>query len=172
MEKVYMKSQGRRRNRKTPEGQKPRRGNPSWYKGMPAASTKADEEARKHGYTFSNVLRDVLTKKRKYRKPDGTMFESSELELIVRRAVKELRTGIYFDVRLFDVLMNRIEGKPKEPIDVEGIKEVAHDLNAHDIILSRLGGIILARGHSEDGGESESGRGLGHTVRLESLGKN
>lgn len=172
MEKVYMKNQGRTRNRRdAAERQKSRKGNPTWYKGMESPA-KDSVEARKNGYTFSNVLRDVLTKKRKYRKPDGTMFDSCELELIVRRAVKELRTGPEFDVRLFDVLMNRIEGKPKEPIDVEGIKEVAHDLNAHDIILSRLGGIVLARGHSEDGDESESGRGIGSTVRLDSLGKN
>ena len=168
--KKFMTNQNRIRNRKTADGK--RTGNPAWYKGMPAARTEADEENRKHGYTFSNMLRDVLTRKRKYRKPDGTRFESSELELIVKRAVRELRTGLEFDVRLFDVLMNRIEGKPKEPIDVEGIKEVANDLNAHDIILSRLGGIVLARGHSEDDSESESRRGIGSTVRLESLGKN
>ncbi len=167
--KKFMPNQSRIRNRKTSDGT--RTGNPTWYKGMPSPAKDSVEE-RKNGYTFSNVLRDVLTRKRKYRKPDGTMFESSELELIVRRAVKELRMSLIFDVRLFEVLMNRIEGKPKEPIDVEGIKEVANDLNAHDIILSRLGGIVLARRHSEDDSESESERSLGSTVRLESLGKN
>jgi len=163
----FMANQNRTRNRKDTAGEK--RGNPQWYKGMPSPASK---EARVQGYTFSNVLRDVLTRKRKYRKPDGSMFESSELELIIRRAVKELRTAPEFDVRLLALLMERHDGKVKEPIDVEGIKEVANDLNARDIILSRLSGLILARGHSEDGSESDSGRGLGRTVRLESLGKN
>jgi len=162
--KVLIK--GRLRNRVAPADKKPH----GFYKGMephPAA-----KEARAHGHTFSNVLRDILIKPRKYRKPDGSTFESTELQLIIQRAVKELRTGTEFDVRLLALIMERHDGKIKEPIDVEGIKEVANDLNAHDIILSRLGGIILARGHTEDDSGSESSGSTGSAVRVGPLGKN
>ena len=169
--KSFMPNQGRVRNRKTNKKVSESPGNPDWFKGMKSPAKNSKEE-RARGVTFTNILRDVLTKTRKYRKPDGTMFESTELELIIRRAVKELRTNPDFDVRLLSLLIERHDGKVKEPIDVEGIKEVANDLNAHDIILSRLGGLILAKGHSEADSESESGGGLGSTVRLESLGKN
>lgn len=118
-----------------------------------SASWKAGQSGnpagRPAGLTFSSILRDTLTKKRKYRTKKGLVFESSELELIVSRAVKELRTNPEFDVRLLETLINRLEGRVKEPIDVEGIKELASDLSAREILSTRFGGLILARGNSE-----------------------
>jgi len=127
---------------------------------------------RPGGPNFSNMLRAILNKKKAFRKPDGTVFESTELELITSRAVKELRTAAHFDVKLFQAIMDRIDGKVTEPIDVEGIKEVANDLNSKDIIMSRFGGLILARGTQPDSAEDDAGRGTEAAVRLDPLAKN
>lgn len=111
---------------------------------------------RRPGPTFSSILREALTRKRRYVKPDGTEFESSELELIVNRAIKELRKNPDFDVKLLSALLDRFEGKVKEPIDVEGMKEVVNGLNPHDILMSRFTGLALARRDSTNHTDSDN----------------
>lgn len=127
---------------------------------------------RKTGPTFGSTIKNILTKKKKFRKPDGTLFDSTELELIVRKAIKTLRLGSDFDVKLFIALMERMDGKPKDNIDVEGIKEIANDIDAREVILSRLAGISLARGHNQGSERDDSERAIEVPVSVESLGKN
>lgn len=127
--------------------------------------------ARK-GPTFGSTIREILTKPKKFRRPDGTLFSSTELTLIVRRAIKTLRMSDEFDVKLFTALMDRMDGKPKDNIDVEGIKEIANDIDAREVILSRLAGIALARRHSEGSERDDTGRTIEVPVSVDSLGKN
>lgn len=127
---------------------------------------------RKVGPSFGSTIRSVLTQKKRFRNSDGTLFSSTELELIVKRAIKLLRTRANFDVKLFIALMDRMDGKPKDNIDVEGIKEIANDIDAREVILSRLAGIALARGNSGSGERDDSGRTIENPVSVDSLGKN
>lgn len=127
---------------------------------------------RPKGPSFGSTIRDILTKNKRFRRSDGKLFESTELVLIVRRAIKTLRTSPEFDVKLFTALMDRMDGKPKDNIDVEGIKEIANDIDAREVILSRLAGIALARGHNQGDRRDDSGRTIDLPVSVESLGKN
>lgn len=81
---------------------------------------------RKRGPTFASVLTEMLSRRRRYKKSDGTVFESSEMELILKRALRELRTGLNFDVKLFETIMNRMEGKPKESLTLDGGLSIEH----------------------------------------------
>ena len=84
----------------------------SWQPGQ-----SGNPAGRKPGPTFSSILREALTRKRRYKDKDGNKFTSTELELIVDRAVRELRTNPDFDVKLLSVFLDRLDGKVKEPVE-------------------------------------------------------
>lgn len=86
----------------------------SWQPGQ-----SGNPAGRKPGPTFTSLLREALGRKRRYRRKSGVEFESTEMELIVERAIKELRTNPIFDVKLLSVILDRIEGKVKEPVREE-----------------------------------------------------
>jgi hypothetical protein len=73
------------------------------------------------GPYFSEILRKQLLREKSFRRPDGTIFKASELEIITARVIKQLRKGRPLDIRLLDVVLNRLEGKPKEHVELTGI---------------------------------------------------
>jgi hypothetical protein len=101
---------------------------------------------------FTVKFREELTKEKKFRRPDGTIFESTELDLIVAKVVKELRQGNGIDSKLLSLILDRVEGKPKESLELEGKLEVGHGIDARSLILQRLG----QKPVSGEGEESDS----------------
>lgn len=155
-------------------------GNPNWQRGV--AGGKVPPHAWKPGQCgnpepnqskpFTAALRNMLLTKKVFKRPDGTLLEASELELIARRVAIELRTNPSFDVRLLELILNRLEGKVKEVVEIDPGVEAASAIDARKVILSRLGKLIPTGADTEDGGKPESSRGLSDTVPLGTVGKN
>ena len=91
---------------------------------------------------FSETLREELNKERTFRRKDGTLLTTTELRLIAIKVINELRTTTPVNSRLLDIVLNRIEGKPKEFVEIDGTMEVMNGLSAQEILLQRLSHII------------------------------
>lgn len=94
--------------------------------------------------SFTEALRLELTKRKRFRRPDGSLMESSELELIALKVIRELRIGTPISSKLLEIILNRIEGKPKEMVELDATLEVSSGIDAKDILLQRLNRILSA----------------------------
>ena len=92
--------------------------------------------------TFTNTLIKLLTQKKKFRRPDGSLMESTELELIALKVIRELRSSTPMSSKMLDIVLTRIEGKPKDVVEIDGKLELAKGLDARDILLQRLDRIL------------------------------
>lgn len=108
-----------------------------WWK-----SGNAGKGRPKRALCFTDKLRYQLSKKKKFRRPDGTEFESTELDLLTMKIVQELRTTVPINIPLLNTVLNRIEGKPQETISIDETLEVSRGIDAREVILQRLSKII------------------------------
>ena len=100
---------------------------------------------------FTTILREQLLKKKKFRRPDGTYMESTEMELIALKVIKELRTSIPVNTKLLSIIMDRTEGKPQESIKLDGGLELTNGIDAKDLLLQRLDQILsTSKGEGDD----------------------
>jgi len=95
---------------------------------------------------FTDALRRELTKKKKFRKEDGSIIESSELDLIALKVIRELRTSNPVNAKLLEIVLNRLEGKPQESVTIDGRIEAASGISARDILLQRLDRVLSEKG--------------------------
>ena len=124
------------------------------------AEKKAKEGGNPNGrppnkLCFTTKFREELMKNKKFRRPDGSIFESTELDLIVAKVIKELRQGHGVDSRLLNIILDRIEGRPKESVELDGKLEVGHGIDARSLILQRLGQASSTGNGEEDDSESD-----------------
>lgn len=105
---------------------------------------------------FTEKLRKALTDKKTFKRQDGSLIESSELDLIIIKVIRELRTTSPVNVKLLEIVLNRIEGKPKELVEIDGSLEVSRGIDARDVLLQRLSKIVDAEAVEGDDTESES----------------
>jgi len=156
-------------------------GNPNWQKGVSgghmwpkgtSGNPNGSSKNLKNTTNFGKTLRDMLLRKKVFRRPDGTLLDACELELIAKRVITELRTGAEFDVRLLEVVMNRVDGKVKEIVEMDAKLEVAHDIDAREVILSRLNKLLSTRAVAEADKESDRRGSISDTVPLGTVGSN
>ena len=94
---------------------------------------------------FSDCIREELTRRKRFRRPDGSLVDTSELELIALKLVRELRTTTPVNSRLLDIVLNRIEGKPKEYVELDASLEVDRGSLSDEELISlirKLGGTV------------------------------
>lgn len=103
---------------------------------------------------ITDKVREELRKKKKFRRPDGSIMESSELDLIAQKIVRQLRqgTGEFGEIspKLLDIVLDRIEGKPKEQIQLDGRLEVASGIDAKAALLQRLSKITTEKAEEDN----------------------
>ena len=87
---------------------------------------------------FSKVLRSEMTKLRKYRTEDGKRIEKSRLQLLTEKIWDQLYEAPEIDVKLLEMVLNRLEGKVPDSVNFEGGVEFRHGLSAKELILSKL----------------------------------
>lgn len=91
---------------------------------------------------FTDIIRAELKRKKKFRRADGSIMEASELELIAMKVVRELRNDEPVNNKLLGIILDRLEGKPKESVEIDGKLEVAQGLDAKDVLIQRLNRIL------------------------------
>lgn len=91
---------------------------------------------------FSDIMRAELLKRKKFRRADGSIMETTELELIVLKIIRELRSDTQVSHKLLNLILDRIYGKPRESIDIDAKVETASSLDAKDILLQRIDKIL------------------------------
>lgn len=99
---------------------------------------------------FTDTIRRELNKKKRFRRSDGTLMEASELELIALKVVRELRQGLVIDNKLLAIVLDRIEGKPKETVELDATVQAAGDIDPRDILLQRLSNILKVSDQEDD----------------------
>ncbi|MDD4985169.1 MAG: hypothetical protein PHQ43_05185 [Dehalococcoidales bacterium] len=107
---------------------------------------------------FTDTIRDMLTKRKRFRRPDGSLMEASELELIALKVVRELRMGTTVDNKLLAIVLDRIEGKPKESVELNATVQAAAGIDPRDVLLQRLSRLLQTtdvRTKSEDDDDQE-----------------
>lgn len=87
---------------------------------------------------FSKVLRAEMTRLRKYRTEDGKRIEKSRLQLLVEKIWNQLYEAPEIDVKLLEMVLNRLEGKVPEGVNVSGGLELREGLSAKELILQKL----------------------------------
>lgn len=87
---------------------------------------------------FTKELRAELTKLRRFRKPDGKVLELSYIQLLIQRIVDELLEAPELDVKLLEMVLNRLEGKVPEGLDFSGGVELRDGIGARDLLLQKL----------------------------------
>jgi len=102
---------------------------------------------------FTDKLRAELTKRKRFRRADGSLMEASELELIAIKVVRELRQGLTIDNKLLAIVLDRIEGKPKESVELDATVHAAGELDPKDVLLQRLNKILKTA--EEDQGDDD-----------------
>ena len=94
---------------------------------------------------FSKQLRAELTKLRKFRKPDGKIVTHSYVELLVQKIMDQLLNSPEMDTKLLEMMLNRLEGKVAEGIDLSGDIEIRRGLSAKELLLQKLGRHVQLR---------------------------
>jgi hypothetical protein len=109
-------------------------------------------------HCFTDIIRAELTKRKRFRRPDGSLMEASELELIALKVVRELRMGTTVDNKLLAIVLDRIEGKPKESVELNATVQAAAGIDPRDVLLQRLSRLLQTtdvRTKSEDDDDQE-----------------
>jgi len=99
---------------------------------------------------FTDIIREQLTRKKMFRRQDGSLMEASELELIALKVIQELRHGAPISHKLLNIVLDRIEGRPKESLELDGKLEVAGGLDARDVLLQRMKRVLDATESEEE----------------------
>jgi len=87
---------------------------------------------------FSKELRASMTRLRKYRTEDGKRITQSRLQLLIEKIWTQLYEAPEIDVKLLEMVLNRLEGKVPESVNFEGGLEFRRGLSAKELILSKL----------------------------------
>ena len=87
---------------------------------------------------FSKVLRAEMTRLRRYRTEDGKRIEKSRLQLLTEKIWNQLYEAPEMDVKLLEMVLNRLEGKVPEGIAFSGGLELREGLSAKELILQKL----------------------------------
>lgn len=135
------------------KGQRLRKQGKEGKEKMLAVASQSEAEQQ---MTFSDTLREELNKKKTFTRRDGSLMQSSELRLIAIKVIQELRTTSPVNSRLLDIVLNRIEGKPKEFVEVDATMEVMNGLNPTELLLQRLSKLLPSGEADTDNRESES----------------
>lgn len=98
---------------------------------------------------FSKVLRSEMTRLRKFRKPDGEVLQLSYLQLLVQKIANELLQSPEMDVKLLEMVLNRLEGKVPDSVNFEGGLELRRGLSAKELILSKLDRTVRPKASEE-----------------------
>jgi len=106
-------------------------------------------------HCFTDTIRAELTKRKKFRNPDGSIMEASELELIALKVIRELRTAPEINHRLLGIILDRIEGKPKEQVELDARVEMASGIDPRDALLQRMEKILGTADQEEDDEDEE-----------------
>lgn len=93
-------------------------------------------------HCFTDAFRAELLKRKKFRHSDGSLLEASELELIALKVIRELRTAPEINHRLLGILLDRIEGKPKESVELDATVKMAGEIDPRDVLIKRLNKIL------------------------------
>jgi len=105
---------------------------------------------------FTEVLRELLNKKRSFKLANGQTVILSQMELIVARAIITLVKDPVFDVRLFSLLMDRIDGKvPDSLVSLNANVGETLGAEARAAVLARVAQIISSQDDISSADETE-----------------
>lgn len=99
---------------------------------------------------FTQTLQKELTKRKTFRRKNGSVFDATELELITLKVIRELRESEPLNAKLLEIVLNRLEGKPKESVDLSGQVGVVVGEDPKGQLLKRLDALLESR-RAEDG---------------------
>ena len=107
---------------------------------------------------FADIMRGELTKRKRFRRPDGSLMEASELELIALKIVRQLRNETEVSHKLLSLVLDRVYGRPKESVDLNATVQAAAGIDPRDVLLQRLSRLLQTtdvRTKSEDDDDQE-----------------
>ncbi|MCK9599551.1 MAG: hypothetical protein M0R06_10960 [Sphaerochaeta sp.] len=85
-------------------------------------------------------------------------MEASELELIALKIVRQLRNETEVSHKLLDLVLNRVDGRPKESVELNATVQAAAGIDPRDVLLQRLSRLLQTtdiRTKSEDDDDQE-----------------